>query len=482
MRPKVILHIVGCLILATGLGMTLPIAYALRRNDAGLRPLSLSLIAFAAAGFGLIWFSRRRPPGACSLSAREGMAAAALGWLTVGILGSLPYLMGGTLESFTDAAFESFSGFSTTGSSVIPDIEKVAPSILIWRGMTHWLGGMGIIVLSLAILPHLGAGGMQLYRAEVPGPSFDKLTPRLRDTAATLWRVYLAMTIAMIGLLLLGEMNFYEALAHAFATVATGGFSTRNDSLAGFGPYTQWVCTGFMFMAGVNFTLHFQLLRGKGRALLEDEEFRLYAWITAAAVMPLFLYLLSAGLEFEPAIRIASFQVASILTTTGFASADYLAWAPLPQALILILMVLGGSAGSTAGGVKQLRALVLGKLVHREALRVAHPGIVRPTKFNHAALPADVINGCAAFIALFFFIWALSTLILAACGVDLATSAGAALTCLSNVGPGFGSVGPAANFQHLPDPVKWVLALDMLMGRLELFTLFVPCFPEFWRR
>jgi trk system potassium uptake protein TrkH len=264
--------------------------------------------------------------------------------------------------------------------------------------------------------------------------------------------------------------------------VATGGFSTRNASLAGFGPYTQWVCVAFMFMAGVNFTLHFQLLRGKGRLFWADEEFRLYAQITAAAVLPFFLYLSASGLAFEPALRTAAFQATSILTTTGFATADYLSWAPLPQALILILMVLGGSAGSTAGGIKHLRILVLGKLIRRETLRVAHPGVVHPIKINRLTMPAGVIDGCVAFVALFFLIWALSTLLLAACGVDLATSASAALTCLSNVGPGFGSVGPAANFQHLPDPAKWILALDMLMGRLELFTLFALGFPEFWRR
>ncbi|MDR2392063.1 MAG: TrkH family potassium uptake protein [Planctomycetota bacterium] len=482
MRLKWILHIIGFLILATGASMALPLLYSLRHADAGFRPLLSSQLILLAIGFVLTWLFRSDFSHGQALDAREGVATVAGGWLVVGLLGGLPYLLGGVFSTFTDAAFESFSGFSTTGSSVLANVESVAPSLLLWRGMTHWLGGMGIIVLSLAILPYLGVGGMQLYRAEVPGPDSDKLTPRLRDTAAVLWRVYLAMTAVMTCLLLFGDMNFFEALAHTFATVATGGFSTRNASLGGFSAYSQWICILFMLMAGINFSLHFNLLRGKAEAFLADEEFRLYALIAAAATAITTASLLIGGLEFEPALRAAAFQIVSIMTTTGFVTADYEAWAPLCQTLLVILMLLGGSAGSTSGGIKCMRVLVLGKLLYREVFRLVHPSAVRLTKFNGSALPRNVIDGCVGFAVLFFLIWMVSSLLLAAAGVDVATAASAALSCLSNVGPGFGSVGPTENFRHLPLLAKWILSLDMVLGRLELFTLFVLCFPEFWRR
>ncbi|MCC8191117.1 MAG: TrkH family potassium uptake protein, partial [Planctomycetes bacterium] len=417
-----------------------------------------------------------------ALSHREGVATVAGGWLAACFLGALPYVFAGTFPTFSDAVFESFSGFSTTGSSVLADIEAVAPGLLLWRGMTHWLGGMGIIVLSLAILPYLGVGGMQLYKAEVPGPTPDRLTPRLKDTAAILWKVYILMTLLEVGFLWAGDMNLFEALAHAFASVATGGFSTRNGSLGAFSPYSQWVCIVFMFLAGVNFVLHFNLLRGVIGPSVRDEEFRFYVKITVGASFLVFLPLLLGGMGTEEAIRQAVFQVVSIATTTGFSTADYETWIPLSQFVIVLLMIMGGCAGSTSGGVKCMRVLVLGKLLYYEVFRLVHPRAVRLIKFNHATLPWNVINGCVSFVTLFFLIWSLSTLLVAATGVDIATSGSAALTCLGNVGPGFGSIGPANNFAHLPAFAKWVLSFDMLLGRLELFTLLVLCFPEFWRR
>jgi trk system potassium uptake protein TrkH len=470
------------MIFATGAGMALPFLYALYHADAGTYPLLITMLAMLGGGAAALRVFRWRFSRDPNLDAREGVTAVAGGWLATGLLGGLPYRLGGMFDSFTDAAFESFSGFSTTGSSVLADIEAAPASLLLWRGMTHWLGGMGIIVLSLAILPHLGVGGLQLFRAEVPGPNSDRLTPRLKDTAIILWQVYLFLTIAMFLLLLLGEMDFVEAATHSFATLATGGFSTRNASLAAFSPYSQWVCVVFMFMAGVNFTIHFNLLRGKFRLSLADEEFRLYACIGGAAALIISFQLLADGMNLEPALRTASFQAVSIMTTTGFVTADYEIWPPLAQTILLILMLIGGSAGSTAGGIKCLRVLVLGKVLHREVFRLAHPNSVRPTKLNQVELPKNVIDGCVGFVALFFLVWAASALALAAIGLDLATSLSASLTCLANVGPGFGGVGPAENFQWLPDPAKWILSLDMLLGRLELFTLLVLCSRTFWRR
>lgn len=482
MRIKVILHIMGGLMLATGLAMLLPIAFSLHYGDDGLWPLVFAMLSTAGTGALLMWAYRGQFTRTTTLNQREGAATVAGGWIAACLLGALPYVFAGTFPTFADAAFESFSGFSTTGSSVMTDIEAVAPGILLWRGMTHWLGGMGIIVLSLAILPYLGVGGMQLYKAEVPGPTPDKLTPRLKDTAKILWQVYILMTVAQVCFLSFGEMSFFEALSHTFASVATGGFSTRNASLGAFGAYTQWVCIVFMFLAGVNFVLHFNILRGHGRLSLRDEEFRFYALVVLTASAVIFVQLVPSAPSIENALRTSLFQVTSIITTTGFATADYEQWAPLSQFVILLLLIMGGSAGSTAGGLKCMRVLVFLKLLYHETFSLVHPRAVRPIKFNRGVLPSSVIDGCVSFAVLYSLAWAGSTLAVAATGVDLATASSAALTCLSNVGPGFGGIGPTENFAHLGALAKWVLSFDMLLGRLELFTLLVLCFPEFWRR
>lgn len=483
MRIKAILHIIGGLALAIGVCMALPLAFSLFYRDNGRLPLVAAMLTSVGLGAGLLLLFRRQFDRGAVLNPREGVATVACGWFAAGLLGALPYIFGNVLPTWTDAAFESFSGFSTTGSTVLANIEAVAPGILLWRSMTHWLGGMGIIVLSLAILPYLGAGGMQLYKAEVPGPTPDRMTPRLKDTAVILWQVYILMTVVQTLLLWLGEMNLFEALAHTFATVATGGFSTRNASLAAFGPYSQWVCTVFMFLAGVNFVLHFNLLRGAGWSVFKDEELRLYVHITFGAIIIVLIQRLLAGsVPFEENLRSTTFQAIAILTTTGFVVSDYITWPALSQVVILLLMVVGGSAGSTGGGVKCMRILVAGKMLYHEMFRLVHPNAVRLLKFNRVALPPNVVTGCFSFLSLYVIIWAASSMLVSATGVDLATSSSAALTCLSNVGPGFASVGPVDNFLHLPALAKWVLSLDMLLGRLELFTIFVLCFPEFWRR
>ncbi len=380
MRVKVILHIIGGLVLATGLSMALPLAVSVYYGDDGFYPLLLSLGIAVAVGGGIMLVCRSDFSRRTAINHREGVATVTGGWIAACLLGALPYVFAGIFPTFADAAFESFSGFSTTGSSVMTDIESVAPGILLWRGMTHWLGGMGIIVLSLAILPYLGVGGMQLYKAEVPGPLPDRLTPRLKDTARILWQVYVLMTVVQICFLLMGEMNLYEAMAHTFASVATGGFSTRNASLGAFSIYTQWVCIIFMFLAGVNFVLHFNLLRGAGKASLRDEEFKFYTLIVIVASLIICVQLVPVTRDLEEAARLAIFQVVSIITTTGFATADFETWVPLCQVVLLLLMIIGGSAGSTAGGIKCMRLLVLGKLLYHEIFALVQPRAVGAIK------------------------------------------------------------------------------------------------------
>ncbi len=481
MRIRTILYIIGGLLFAVGITMLLPLAASLWYGDAGLLPLAASMAVMLCCGGALLRAFRGSLSRSAPLSHREGIATVAFAWIVACLFGALPYIFAGTLAP-TDAVFESISGFTTTGSSVLSDVESVAPGLLLWRALTHWLGGMGIIVLSLAILPYLGMGGMQLYKAEVPGPSPDKLTPRLKDTAAILWEVYLLMTVAQILCLLPGDMNLFEAVCHTFASVATGGFSTRNASLGAYGAYSQWVCIVFMFLAGANFALHFKLLRGEYGVFRMDGEFRFYAALVALSTLIIFIQRLGYETGVESALRTAAFQVVSIVTTTGFATADFELWAPLSQLVLVLLMFIGGCAGSTGGGVKCMRILLFGKQLYHEIFSLVHPHAVHHLKLNKTTVPASVITGCFSFVALFLLLWMLSFLALAALGIDAVTACTATLTCLSNVGPGFGMVGPMENFMHLPYTAKWVLCADMLLGRLELFTLFILCVPEFWRR
>ncbi len=481
MRVRTILYIIGGLLCALGMSMLLPAVASLWYKDSGLWPLAASIAVTLCSGGILLWTFRGSLSRDAPLTHREGMATVAFAWIIACFFGALPYAFAGILD-ITDAVFESVSGFTTTGSSVLSDVEAVAPGLLLWRATTHWLGGMGIIVLSLAILPYLGMGGMQLYKAEVPGPSPDKLTPRLKDTAAILWEVYLLLTLLQILCLLPGEMTLFEAICHTFASVATGGFSTRNASLGAYGAYSQWVCIVFMFLAGANFVLHFKLLRGECAVYKRDGEFCFYAAFVGLAVLIVFLQRLGHETGIENALRTAAFQVVSIVTTTGFVNADFETWAPLSQLILLLLMFAGGCAGSTSGGVKCMRILLLGKQLYHEVFSLVHPHAVHHVKLNRRTVPGTVIIGCFSFVALFLLLWLLSSLVLAALGLDAVTACTAALTCLANTGPGLGTVGPMENFAHLPYTAKWVLSVDMLLGRLELFTLFILCVPEFWRR
>ena len=419
---------------------------------------------------------------------RHGFAVVGLCWVTAACVGALPYIFCLDMP-VVDAVFETTSGFTTTGATILTDIEAVPKSLLLWRSVTHWLGGMGIIMLSLAVLPLLGVGGMQLYKAEMPGPTKDKLTPRVRDTAMTLWRVYVLMTVAEILLLWLAGMTPFDAVNHTFATVATGGFSTRNASIAAFpSPAIQWIIIFFMAAAGVNFTLHFHLLHGRIGQYGRDAEFRWYVGILAlgAGMAALALYTHGTPLgqgtgEAEPTIRAAVFQIVSICTTTGFITEDYLKWPYLAQMVILLLMFVGGCAGSTGGGIKFMRILLLGRIAYQEIFRLLHPHARRQVKINDRPVPADVLQGVTGFTLAYLAILGVSTFVLAAFNLDVLTAFSASLTCLSNVGPGFAAVGPVENFAHLPAFIKGWLSLCMLLGRLEIYAILLLLIPEFWR-
>ena len=482
MRWRYTLHIVGAILVSIGMTMLFALAWSVYYNDAGMIPLMQSIVATLVVGGGL--YSGFRNPKAAPMSHREGMAIVALGWVAAAVMGALPFYFSDHFHTFTDCMFESMSGFTTTGASVLTDIEAVPRSLLFWRSFTHWLGGMGIIVLSLAILPFLGVGGMQLYKAEVPGPVPDKLKPRIKDTAMLLWKVYVLFSVLQTALLWAGGMDLFESLCHTFGTMATGGFSTRNTSIAAYDSvYFDVVITVFMLIAGANFTLHYNALRGRPAVLFRDPEFRFFMGVFTIWT------LLAAWSEWGPtyetlgqSLRFSSFQVASILTTTGYATADYELWRPLPQALLLLLMFLGGCAGSTGGGMKCMRIQLLLKMAYTELFRLIHPRAVTRVKLGGTTVKNDVLASITGFFMLFLGLFIVSSFILAAMGVDIVSSFAAVVACIGNIGPGLGTVGPTDNYAHIPDMGKWVLVFCMLLGRLEIYTVIILFIPEFWRK
>lgn len=482
MRWRYVLRSVGALVSCLGLTLILPIVFSLAHHEESVPALVKALLL--SVGLGMALFVAFRSEKVQVVSHREGMAIVALGWIGACLVGALPFQFAGTFESFVDSVFESVSGFTTTGASVLRDVEQVPRGILLWRSLTHWLGGMGIIVFSLAVLPFLGVGGMQLYRAEVPGPVADKLKPRIRDTAVILWKVYFIFTIVETVLLMFGGMDLFEALCHTFGTMATGGFSTRNASVGHYGSaYIDVVITVFMLIAGLNFALHYLAMTGQPSALWRDAELRFFIGIVAVFVAAVTLSNYGSVYDsLAESLRYSAFQVASIVSTTGYATADYEKWPPLPQAILLFCMFLGGCAGSTGGGMKCMRIMVLLKHVHVELLHLIHPRSVKHLKLGGRQVSEEIARSIWGFFILYLGLFILSAFLLAGMGVDVVTSFSAVAATIGNIGPGLGEVGPIDNYAHLPDLAKVLLSLCMLLGRLEIYTVIVLFVPEFWRK
>jgi len=483
MRWRYILYVVGVLIIFFGLTMLVPLVFGLYFGDSSVEPL-LDAMALTTIS-GLLFYLFFRKERASNISQREGMAIVAVCWTAVGFFGALPFYLSGDQWSFVDAIFESVSGFTTTGASILTDIEALPHGLLMWRSYIQWLGGMGIIVLTIAILPFLGVGGMQLYKAEVPSPVPDKLKPRIRDTAVILWQVYALFSFAEVVLLMLGGMTLFDALCHAFTTMPTGGFSTKNASMAHFDSvYLDGVVILFMVLAGINFSLHYQMLRGKPLAFWKDAECRFFL-ITLAiliAVVSLDLYWASIYDTFGQALHHGMFQIVSIVTTTGFATADYEQWSAMSQLILLGCMFIGASAGSTGGGMKCLRIMLCFKFCYKELFSLVHPRAVTTIKIGGQRVSDDVMRSVMGFLVLYVSLFFLSSVLLSAMGVDFVTSLGAVAATIGNIGPGFGMVGPVENYAQLPDLGKWLLIWCMLLGRLEIYTLLILLVPEFWRK
>jgi trk system potassium uptake protein len=412
---------------------------------------------------------------------RDGFLVVGGAWVAVSVIGAVPYVLCGVLGP-VDAFFEAVSGFTTTGSTVVVDTTLVPRALLLWRAMTQWLGGMGIILFTIAILPLLGIGGMQLFKAEVPGPVADKVRPRLAATARSLWGIYVGLTAAEWLALRWAGVSGFEALCHSFTTLATGGFSTRNASVGELGSASvEWIITLFMLLAGINFVLHYRLLAGRFRDVVRDSELRYFLAVAAGATVLLAVLIAGPGRPLEETVRVAAFQAVSILTTTGYVTTDFELWVPAAQVILLVLMVLGGMSGSTGGGVKSLRTLLAFKSLRVNVHRLIHPHAVRPVKYGGEPVSESVLAGVWAFLTAYAALALIGIFVVAAYGYDLMTAVSASLTAIGNVGPGIGEVGAYDNFAHFPGPVKLVLSWLMLFGRLEVFTLLVPMSREFWR-
>ena len=473
-------RILGFLVGSLGAFQLLPVAVALLYGESPLPYLTSALVA-GACGLALALPARPRHH---LLRARDAYLVVAAGWAIGSAFGALPYVLSGALGP-VDAFFESVAGFTTTGSTVLVQIEGSPRGLLLWRSFTQWIGGMGIILFTVAILPLLGIGGMQLFRAEVPGPVKDKLSPRVVETARRLWVIYVGLTAAEWLALWLAGMGHFDAVCHALTTLATGGFSTRDASVGAFGsPAVEWIVIVFMTAAGMNFVLHHRLAIEGPRSLWRDAELRYYLAVIAVATLacwPFAAHQAGTGTAAE-GLRGTAFSVVSVVTTTGYGSVDFERWPPLCQLVLLQLMILGGMSGSTAGGVKSLRVLLGFRALAAAVQKLVHPRAVRPVKYGGRTVPDDVVAGIWAFFTAYFAIAAAATAVVAATGYDLVTAVSAALTTLGNVGPGLGAVGPYDNFSHFPGAVKLVLSACMIAGRLEVFTLLVLLQPSFWRR
>lgn len=460
--------------------MFIPLGFALYYQEsevylAFIIPMLLSFLLGLIALF-------IKPQENKNFSMRVGFSVVALSWISTSLLGSLPFMFSGFIPSFFDAFFESVSGFTTTGASILHSVEALPNSLNIWRSQMHWLGGMGIVALTVALMPLLGIGGFQLIKAETTGPDKGKITPKIAQTAKILWMSYLILTVVQILLLLAAKMSFTEAVFHSFATLGTGGFSMKNTGLANYSPLAQWVCTAFMLLAGVNFSLYFSLIQKKWKEVLQNTELKVYFGIILIASCLVAWGIYPQLGNFAASIRHAFFQVASIVTTTGFATQDYLLWPQFAQGILFFLMFVGGSSASTAGGIKVVRWTVLFKQAKNEIKKMLHPHGVFTIRLNGRAGRKDLVYSVSAFVFMYFILVGITTIVATIDGVDLLSSFTSSLSMVGNIGPGFGLVGPTGNYAFYSPFTKLWFSFAMLAGRLELYTLLIYFSSSYWKK
>lgn len=481
---KVVTNIVGSLIIISGVLMSLAIPISIFYKSDDLMPLISSSVITLLVGLGVKYSTRHHKND--EVRKRDGYLIVALGWIAMTFVCSLPYVLSGAIPNYTDAFFETISGLTTTGATILNDIEIMPKGILFWRSMTQWIGGMGIIVLTIAILPLLGVGGMELFASEAPGPTKDKIHPRIKETAKRLWFIYVSLTVFQCILLMFSGLDFYDAINHSLTTMSTGGFSTKQASIAHFDrPIVQYIIIFFMFIAGTNFTLLYFGFKGKFKKFWTNDEFK---WYLAAVgtlvtvVLGVIYFDKTAAASFEESFRSVLFQVVSIITTTGYATTDFTTWGSFVTFIFFLLLFTGASAGSTSGGMKLVRIVLLMKNGFLEFKRRLHPSAVIPVHLNNQGVSSKIIYNLLAFVFFYLFMFVLGSIIMTFLGVDFIEAISAVATSISNVGPGIGKLGPSHTFYDLPATGKWVLSFLMLLGRLELFTIAILFTPYFWKR
>lgn len=483
MKLRILARFLSLIIAVISASMLFPLAWAVKDKSADVRSFVVS-IAVGAVFCGVLYLLGKGADPK-DMGAREAFAAVTLAWVFASLQGCLPYMVGGWIPSFTDAYFEAMSGFTTTGSTILTNIEINPRGILMWRSQTQWLGGMGIVVLTIALLPMLGVTMTQLFKAESPGPVLEKISPRIQDMATMLWRVYVGLTVFGVLMLMCGGMSLYESICHVFTAVSTGGFSPKNASVGAYNsPWYDWTLTLVMFLSGANFSLHLLALKNRSLQSYKDPEFAIYAKIVIFSTLSIACFIYTGGFfaDVLTSLRFSAFQVVSVMTTTGFVTADYALWPPFTQMLLVMLMIIGGCAGSTSGAIKCVRLQIVGKQIAAELRRFIHPHAVVAVRLGNHTIESKMAFSAATFIVLYMLIFFLSALAVAATGADILTSFTGVAATLGNVGPGLGAVGPVENFSSQHCFAKWIYTFCMLCGRLELYTVLVLFTKDAWRR
>jgi len=477
---RTLLYVLGALFIFLSVTLLVPALVSVIYGEDDLIPILISAGISLVLGAILVLLFRVK----VDLKIKEGFALVTLSWLSFALIGALPFYISGYIPSYTDAFFETMSGFTTTGATILTDIEVLPHGLLFWRSFTHWLGGMGIILLSLAILPLLGVGGMQLYKAEVPGPEHDRLTPRIKNTAVILWEVYVIISVIEAVLLYLAGMNVFDSICHTFGTMATGGFSTKNASIGYYNsPMIDTIIIVFMIIAGINFFLHFRAIQGDLKSYFKDTEALFYLGLIGfGSTAIIFSLVLTQDYSISTAFQKGMFQVVSIITTTGYGTGDYELWAFSAQVILFIFMFIGGSAGSTGGGMKIMRLVVLLKFGLNEIKKLIHPQAVLPVRINKRTIPNEIVANIAGFFMLYISLFVLGVIVMSFQGLDFSSSLGSVAATIGNIGPGLGSVGPTDNYAHINDFGKWFLSFLMLAGRLEIYTVIIMLTPVFWKK
>lgn len=481
MRVLNFLKIIFAILAIVGVSFIIPIITAICCNEYQMIfpfviPMTVSIGCFLI----VYAFSKGRP---IKLNIKSTFLIVAIGWIATSLFGALPFYLSGYFASFTDTVFESVSGFTTTGATILSNVEVLPRSLNMWRCQTHWLGGMGIVALTVALFPLLGVGGFQLIKAETTGPEKGKVTPKITTTAKVLWLIYLLFTVIQTVLLMIAGMDFIDALCHSFSTLGTGGFSTKNASIGHYdSPFIDWICIVFMFLAGTNFSLFFYMFARKFSEVKKNSEFKSYGLIVLCVIVLITLIVFPQYKNIFETIRYVSFQVLSIMTTTGFSTFDYTLWVPAAQFLIFILYFIGGSSGSTSGSIKVIRWVILGKQLKNEMMRSLHPHGIFSIRLNGKVGRKDVVFNVAAFITCYFLMLCIISFLGTFFNLDLFTAFSGALTMLGNVGPAFGNLGPSFNCGYLEPGLKWIYMFAMLAGRLELYTLLMFFFVGYWKK